>query len=395
MIRKLLLTVSLAAASFALTAEEFQQQQMQAFEQNKDEFEVYKKAQEEAFEAYQKAQMEAFENYKKEVGALWDEPKMPTKTSLVSYEADKKTRTDIDFENEKIVVETIAANPQEAKEKLKSALAKVVTIDTKTYHETDPLEQKLAKVEKPKEVVDVKIKPEPIISTVIFDKQPTKKDVQNYVQKNVSDTQIKEIPSTKVKHQKVYSVVVQMPADAMIKKSRDYYNDVEKQSSIRKLPMPLVFAIMHSESSFNPKARSHIPAFGLMQIVPKTAGRDTYKFLYKQDKLVSGGYLYDSKNNITMGTAYLHILYYNYLRAIKDPDSRLYCTIAAYNTGAGNIAWAFTKTYNMKQAAPLINAMTPDQVYNKLLKDLRFDEPKHYLKKVSSRMSAYHKVYGL
>lgn len=91
-----------------------------------------------------------------------------------------------------------------------------------------------------------------------------------------------------------------------------------------------------------------------------------------------------------MGSAYLHILYYRYLKDIKDPTSRLYCTIVAYNTRAGNIAWAFTKTYNMKQAAPLINKKTPQEVYNKLLKDLRFDEPKHYLKRVTSRMGSYH-----
>ena len=152
---------------------------------------------------------------------------------------------------------------------------------------------------------------------------------------------------------------------------------------------------MHSESSFNPRARSHIPAYGLMQIVPRSAGIDTYRYLYKKKKLVSGSYLYNSTNNITMGSAYLHILYYRYLRKIKNPDSRLFCTIAAYNTGAGNIAWAFTKTHNINKAAPLINKLTPDEVQAKLLKDLKYDEPKHYLKKVSKRMSSYHKVYGL
>jgi len=96
-----------------------------------------------------------------------------------------------------------------------------------------------------------------------------------------------------------------------------------------------------------------------------------------------------------MGSAYLHILYYRYLKDIKDPTSRLYCTIAAYNTGAGNIAWAFTKTNNMKKAAPLINKKKPEEVYNKLLKDLKYDEPKHYLKRVNSRMSSYHKLYGI
>ena len=181
----------------------------------------------------------------------------------------------------------------------------------------------------------------------------------------------------------------------MVKRSKIYYKEVKKQAARQNLPIPLVFAIMHSESNFNPRARSHVPAYGLMQIVPKSAGIDTYKYLYKKKRLVSGAYLYDSKNNITMGSGYLHILYYKYLRKIKNPDSRLFCTIAAYNTGAGNIAWAFTKTNNISKAAPLINALTPDQVYNKLIRSLKYDEPKLYLKKVSKRMSSYHKLYGL
>ena len=50
---------------------------------------------------------------------------------------------------------------------------------------------------------------------------------------------------------------------------------------------------------------------------------------------------------------------------------------------------------NSGKAAPLINKLSPQEVYNKLLSDLRFDEPKHYLKKVSSRMAAYYKIYGI
>ena len=151
---------------------------------------------------------------------------------------------------------------------------------------------------------------------------------------------------------------------------------------------------MHSESSFNPRARSHIPAYGLMQIVPRSAGLDSFQFLYKEKKVVSGSYLYNSKNNIKMGSAYLHLLYFKYLKNIKNLDSRLYCTIAAYNTGPGNIAWAFTKSNSMKKAAPYINTKKPKEVYEMLLKNLRYDEPKHYLKKVTKRMSAYYKLYG-
>ncbi|WP_295005217.1 murein transglycosylase domain-containing protein [Sulfurimonas sp.] len=387
MFKIFLVITSLAGFLMAQTAEEFRKEQMSGFDS-------YKTTQEAAFKKYQKDQMKAFADYKKEVGALWSEPKMSTKKAWVSYTKDKKTRTDVDFSKETITVETIASSPQEARTKLKIALAKAVTVDTKTVQETDPLEVKLDALKKPSGVVDGKVKAEPILSTVIFKKPPTKKSVFIYVKKNITDEKMKVVKSDKVKHKKVYSIQVKMPSNAMVKRSEVYKNVIMKNAKKQKLPVSLVFAIMHSESNFNPRARSHVPAFGLMQIVPKTAGIDAYNFLYKKKKLVTGQYLYDSTQNITMGTAYLHILYFKYLRKIKDPKSRMYCTIAAYNTGSGNIAWAFTKKYNMNKAAPLINEMSAEQVYKKLRKDLRWPEAQNYLKKVSTRMTSYHKIYG-
>ncbi len=395
MLKKIIIASGIVTALLAQTAKEYQAEQMKNFKAQKTEFKTYKTNVEKEFRAYQKAQEKAFNDYKKELGAFWEKPKLSTKKTWVAYTKDKKTRTDVDFENDTIIVETIATSADDAKEKLQIALAKVVTVNNKTVQKTDPLEVKLSKIKKPSTIVDAPVKAEPILSTVIFEKAPTKEKVINFVRLNTKDDKIKSVKSNKIKHARVYSVVVKLPKDSMLKRSELYLDEVKKQAKRQELPIPLIFAIMHSESSFNPRARSHIPAYGLMQIVPRTAGIDTYHYLYKKKKLVSGSYLYDSTNNITMGSAYLHILYYKYLRKIKDPDSRLYCTIAAYNTGAGNIAWAFTKTHNMSKAAPLINRLTPDQVYKKLLSDLRYDEPKHYLKKVSSRMSSYHKVYGL
>lgn len=395
MYKKALILACISTALLAQSMDDFKNQQMQGFQGESTEFESYKKTQESEFDAYLKEQERVYNEYKKELGAFWEEPKLSTQRNWVSYEKDKQTRTDVDFENETITIEAIAKNPEEAKEKLKLALAKAVTIDTKTLQESDPLELELKRVKKPSGIVDSDVKSDPILSTVVFDKSPTKKDVKTYVEKNVSDSDIKAKESSKITDAKVYSLNVPLPQDTMVKRSKVYYDDVKKHAKRQELPASLVFAVMHSESSFNPRARSHIPAYGLMQIVPKTAGIDSYQFLYKEKKLVSGSYLYDSTNNITMGSAYLHILYYKYLKDIKDPTSRLYCTIAAYNTGAGNIAWAFTKTNNMKKAAPLINQISPQEVYNKLLKDLKYDEPKHYLKNVNTRMGSYHKLYGI
>ncbi len=396
MLKNIVIALTLSSAIFAQTAKEYQDEQNKAFQS-------YKKTQKEEFNTYQKEQEKAFNDYKKEVGAIWEKPKMSTKKSWVAYSEDKKTRTDVDFSKETIVVETVATSLEEAKHKLQIALAKVVTIDTKTVQNTDPLENKLSKIKQPNGVVDSKIESEPILSTVIFKKPPTKKVIRAYIEKNIKPSKIDVVKSNKVKHSNIYSVLVKLPANAMVKRSKIYYEVIKKNAKKQKLPVPLVFAIMHSESNFNPRARSHIPAFGLMQIVPKSAGIDSYNYLYKEKKLVTSRYLYDSTNNITMGTAYLHILYYSYLKKIKNPDSRLYCTIAAYNTGSGNIAWAFNRDKNltyrkklrMANAADDINALTPQQVYDKLIKYLKYDEPKHYLKKVSKRMSQYKKIYGI
>ena len=401
--KNLIIVSLLTTTVFAQSASDFQKQQLYGFEKEKTKFDIYKKDIQQEFKEYQKAQEKTYNEYKKELGFFWEKPKLSTKKTWVSYSKDKKTRSDVDFENETITIQTIADSEQEAKKKLQVTLAKVVTQDTKSAQENDELEIKLAKIKKPANMVTAKIEPEPILSTVIFDKEPTKDKVVAYVKNTIQYNKINSTKSTKVRHAKVYSIYVKMPKHAMIKRSKLYYEEVKKQANRQKLPIPLIFAIMHSESSFNPRARSHIPAYGLMQIVPTSAGIDTYKYLYKKRKVVSGSYLYNSKNNITMGSGYLHILYYKYLSKIKNPDSRLYCTIAAYNTGAGNVAWAFNRnkdlTYRKKllvsNAADDINKLSPDEVYNRLLRDLRYDEPKHYLKRVSKRMGAYHKVYGL
>jgi membrane-bound lytic murein transglycosylase C len=387
MLKNILIILLISSFVFAQTLAEFKAEQ-------KQKFKIYKKHQEDGFRKYRQEQLKAFSEYKKDIAKVWEKPKMSTKKSWVSYTKDKKTRSIVNFDKESIKIQTVAPSQKEAIKKLQVALAKVVTIDTKTVQETDPLEQKIAKIKKPANAVDDKVKPEPILATVIFKKPPTKKSVKLYVKKHIMPKKIKVKKSKKVENQKVYTVFIKMPKDAMIRRSRLYYDEVKKQSKTHKIPVSLVFAIMHSESSFNPRARSYVPAYGLMQIVPRTAGIDAYNYLYHKKKLVTGSYLYNSRNNIIMGSAYLHILYYRYLRKIKNPQSRLYCTIAAYNTGTGNIAYAFTKSYNMNRAAPIINSMTPDEVYAKLMKDLRWDEPKKYLKKVSQRMVAYKKVYG-
>lgn len=164
---------------------------------------------------------------------------------------------------------------------------------------------------------------------------------------------------------------------------------VSEYSKRHQVDPALVFAIMHTESCFNPRARSGAPAFGLMQLVPTSGARDAYRYVFKKDAVVDSIYLYDPQRNIELGAAYLYLLDTQQLRPIRDPLSRQYCTIAAYNTGAGNVARTFSNTRSVGTAARTINTLPPDQVYAQLRSNLPYQETRDYVKRVSERIPLY------
>jgi membrane-bound lytic murein transglycosylase C len=137
-------------------------------------------------------------------------------------------------------------------------------------------------------------------------------------------------------------------------------------------------------------ARSHIPAFGLMQIVPKSAGRDASRLVFGEERLLKGRDLFEPATNIEMGAAYLHILDRRYLKGITDAESRQMCVIAAYNTGAGNVARAFSGTTSVKKALPFINRLSSKQVYAHLRSNLKYEEARNYIQKVTKTLPLYH-----
>ncbi|MBN2817094.1 MAG: DUF3393 domain-containing protein [Campylobacterales bacterium] len=351
-------------------------------------FEAYKKQEDNAFLEYTQRLENEFQAYKKELTPYWEEAKLSTQKEWVHYSADKLSRSGVDFEKGTIKVEVLAKDVQSAKEKIKKQLEYVASKTTKEVVESDELQKRIAKLSI-KERVDEK----PILQTVIFNKPPSQKDISEYALDALKSGK-KSSQNSKLKDQILYTLEVSLPSDTHLKRSQVYKQEVMKNAQRFHIPHAVIFAVMQTESDFNPFAKSHIPAFGLMQIVPHSAGKDSFKLLHKKEGMPSASYLYNSQKNIEMGTSYLYILYYKYLKSIQNPQSRLYCAIAAYNTGAGNIAWAYTKQYDMKKAAPLINEMSSEEVYKHLIKNLRYSEPREYLKKVRKRMSAYKKAYN-
>jgi len=168
-----------------------------------------------------------------------------------------------------------------------------------------------------------------------------------------------------------------------------YAELVRQQANRFDLKPSLIFAVIETESAFNPRATSPVPAYGLMQIVPASAGQDAYRFLHGVRQVPSPEFLYNPARNITLGTAYLKLLDSNHLKDITDPQSRLYGVIAAYNTGAGNLARAFDGTTRIRTAAQRINRMEAAAVYQHLREQLPYDETRRYIVKVTEAQRRY------
>ena len=168
-----------------------------------------------------------------------------------------------------------------------------------------------------------------------------------------------------------------------------YFNEIKAYAKQYDVPVSVIMAIIETESSFNPRAVSPIPAFGLMQLVPKTAGLDAHLFVHGEKKIVSADYLFNEENNLKLGSAYFHLLTHRYLRKISDPTARFYCAVASYNTGVGNVAKTFTGKKSISAAVTAINQMAPGDVYDFLLTHLPAQETRNYLKKVVTRMEKY------
>lgn len=180
--------------------------------------------------------------------------------------------------------------------------------------------------------------------------------------------------------QQVLFVNLKMVNDFENRQALHYQKAVRLHAKKFGVSRSLVYAIIKTESAFNPFAVSTAPAYGLMQLVPSTGGRDAYSYVKGHDHTPSKEYLFNTDNNIELGTAYLSILDHQYLAAIADPLSREYCTIAAYNGGAGSVFNVFSS--NRTTAAQRINQLSPAEVYRKLRDQHPRDETRRYLVKV-------------
>lgn len=371
----LILLSIIHTSAYAQTFEDFKRADEQNFKNSIDssEAELFKDNQD--WENFQREEAERYDAYREAMLEKWDDFKERTRKNWVEYRDNGNVRSSVDFEKGTVKIEILVQDNSSTEE---------ITEKTKTEVLNTIRDQGSVSG------FDDESKPvEPLQSEPVLENQipgvTTKEDEEEFADEVSKDFEINQTKDDK----KVITINFELAPNHIQTRAERFKDLVYNHSKTFNLDPALVFAIIHTESFYNPAARSHANALGLMQLVPNSGGRDAYLHVYKKDGIPSPKHLYDPDNNVKLGTAYLDILSNNYLRNVKNSDVKNFLMIAAYNTGAGNVSKAYTNSTNIKNAFDKINQYSPEQTYDFLIRNLPYDETKDYLKKVVERRGMY------
>lgn len=298
-----------------------------------------------------------------------------TQTLFVKYTNHYKNRATIDFEKGIVQVETLESdNPKEA-------LQRAIVATLLAPFNPDGIEITNDS--------EIHIGARPYLADYIKDNEG--KEIlyewraNRYAQYLIANN----LQKSKHGDKELWSVRFEMQKDYPEIQNAQYGDIVNRYAKQYNLDPALILGIIKTESSFNPYATSKAPAYGLMQVVPSTAGADAHEQIHNRKGKPTANMLYVPETNIQYGTTYLNILSTRYLKGVRDPQSLEYCMIAAYNAGAGAVLQTFSA--NRTQAIAQINTKTPQEIYTILHTKLASLEGRRYLQKVTTAKKSFAK----
>lgn len=146
----------------------------------------------------------------------------------------------------------------------------------------------------------------------------------------------------------------------------EYSSYVERASQTYNLSKSLIFAVIRTESNFDPNAKSRAGALGLMQIMP-----NSFEWIQKlRGENLSKNSLYQPDINIDYGCYLLKYFYEMY--------GNIDTAVAAYNAGFVVSGWLNDANYSSD---------------GKTLSSIPYKETANYVKKVKSAEKMYNKLY--
>lgn len=148
-----------------------------------------------------------------------------------------------------------------------------------------------------------------------------------------------------------------------------HWNEIKHWAKQRNLDQYQVAGLIRQESVFNPRARSHANAFGLMQLLVPTARSMARKYVSKTASVTSDSLFY-APLNIELGTAYM--------RDQFDKFGRIEYVAVAYNAGPGRVnPW---------------RASLPIEI-DEFVEQIPFRETKGYVQGVIRNTAQYRRLY--
>ncbi len=315
-------------------------------------------------------QQEAWEQMVVEVNRIWLDRLTTTNKEWVDYSDQYSTRSYVNFEKGDIILATMikaseARITELSKERIRGQLAKILSSDNPsgrailagqiTDNQGEPVTQ---------ETLDLYLNRE------VFPR------ISKYREPIVGKD---NVPRYKV------SVPIKMIPNHTMVRAEPYIPEVRRQAQRFRLRPELVMAVIHTESYFDPLARSHVPAYGLMQLVPIYGAREAYQYVHGQDRILSASYLYQPMNNIELGSAYLNLLIYKYFATESNPLKNLYLSVCGYNWGPSAINRKIASRYPT-------SSMSPERLYQ-LLRQSSPQETSDYLQRVTQRIKMYQPLF--
>jgi len=148
-----------------------------------------------------------------------------------------------------------------------------------------------------------------------------------------------------------------------------YIQEVEETAQAYEIDQYLLYAVIKTESNFDPEATSHIPARGLMQITGETFDWIKMKLQWSDDTTYDE--MYDPETNLMFG-GYL-------LSYLLDEFDNTETALAAYHAGRSRVnSWLSSSEYSSD---------------GKTLDHIPYGDTRSYVKTVAQAYTVYKKLY--
>ena len=346
-------------------------------EQNQQQ-EDYINQQNTAFANYHNQQDSLFIQYKDDIEKLWNEFRESTPKDWVSYNEDFSGRSEVSFETGEIKVDAVVESTS-GQDEVKAQ---------------EIIKNQIVSILQEKDATEEPILADQVKNPLGSGKAISEKDVNELAEQIAKQAVKKEITGSDNQIRLKYTISLELMPDHIRKRAEKYKPIIENFCQEYQIDPRLALAIAHTESYFNPKAYNrHGNAYGMMQIVPKYAGINMNNVIFHKNQKPSSEELFNPDINLHMGIAYLRWLADNKWQKVTNPTNQIYCMICSYNGGPGTIYKAMTGKMNkigQEKWDKMINdlsTMDSKKLYNKLRKDVPFEETRNYIEKVVGKMS--------